>query len=324
MVRRALWAVVLMFALTVVTYVIFFQIPTDPARDFLVPNQYPTQHQIDEARHKLGTDRPVYVQYAKFVWRTVHLDLGYSYRGFGTSRAVKVTTMLRKTAPVTVSLFIGAEVIFLLVAFTLGTLGAVRPGSLVDRAGLVFVLLGISAHPLVVGLFLQQFLGFRWGLAPAGGYCPLLGEGSCSPAGWAHHMLLPWLTLAFLFAALYTRMVRSTVIGLLDEQWVRAARAKGAPEWRILHGHVLRHALTPVVTMLGMDLGFAFGSAIFVEQVFSLPGLGTLAYHATSGSTGFDLPVIAGVVLAVSFAIIVINLVVDLAYAWIDPRVRVA
>jgi len=231
--------------------------------------------------------------------------------------------MLKEAAPVTISLFFGATLIYLLIALPLGTLGALYPGSHLDRLILIFVLLGISAHPLIVGFFLRQTFAYKWRILPYGGYCPLVGETVCGgPVDWAQHLVLPWVTFAFLFAALYTRMTRAGVLEVLAEHWVRTARAKGAAEQRVMRAHVLRNAMLPIVTMIGMDLGFGFASAIFVEQVFGLPGLGSMAITALRGSVGFDLPAITGVVLVVSFAIVVINLVVDLLYVWLDPRIR--
>jgi peptide/nickel transport system permease protein len=325
LVRRVLWAIFLCFVLTIVTYLIFFQIPADPAR-FLVRSQASPGSdlsiQLEAARKELGVDKPIYVQYGKFLSRVVRLDLGASYSGYGTGDQRFVTDMLKEAAPVTVSLFLGATVVYLLLALPLGTLGALYPGTLLDRSILVFVLLGISAHPLIVGLFLRQTFAYQWQIAPGGGYCPIFGEAACGPVQWAHHLMLPWITFALLFAALYTRMTRAGVLEVLTEHWVRTARAKGAPEHRIMRAHVLRSAMLPIVTMIGMDLGFGFASAIFVEEVFGLPGLGSMAVDALRGSIGFDLPAITGVVLVVSFAIVAINLVVDLLYAWLDPRIR--
>ena len=327
LVRRVLWAVFLCFVLTLVTYLIFFQIPADPARYLVGVQAVPGSDlsvQLEAARKELGVDKPIYVQYGRFLKRVVHLDLGTSYSRFRTRDERQVNDMLKEAAPVTLSLFLGATVVYLLLALPLGTLGALYPGSLLDRAILIFVLLGISAHPLIVGLFLRQTFAYQWMLLPGTGYCPLLGEERCGggPVDWARHLVLPWVTFALLFAALYTRMVRAGVRDVLTEHWVRTARAKGAPEHRIMRAHVLRSAMLPIVTMIGMDLGFGFASAIFVEQVFGLPGLGSMAITALRGTIGFDLPAIVGVVLAVSFAIVVINLVVDLVYAWLDPRIR--
>jgi peptide/nickel transport system permease protein len=166
---------------------------------------------------------------------------------------------------------------------------------------------------------------------PVGGYCPLVGTSESAnpgiatcggPVDWAHHLILPWLTFAFLFAALYARMIRASTMDVLGERYVQVARAKGAPERRVLRSHVSRNAMLPVVTMIGMDLGVAFGSAIFVERVFNLGGLGSLSVAALRGEVGFDLPVVVGVVVFVSTAIILLNLVVDLLYPVVDPRIR--
>ena len=326
LVRRVLWAVFLCFVLTLVTYLIFFQIPADPARYLVQAQASPASDlslQLEAARKELGVDKPIYVQYGRFLKRIVRLDLGTSYSRFRTRDERHVNDMLKEAAPVTISLFLGATVVYLLLALPLGTLGALYPGSLLDRSILIFVLLGISAHPLIVGLFLRQTFAYQWRILPFGGYCPLVGETACGgPVDWAQHLVLPWVTFALLFAALYTRMTRAGVRDVLNEHWVRTARAKGAPEHRVMRAHVLRSAMLPIVTMIGMDLGFGFASAIFVEQVFGLPGLGSMAITALRGSVGFDLPAIVGVVLAVSFAIVVINLVVDLLYAWLDPRIR--
>jgi peptide/nickel transport system permease protein len=317
-----LWALFLVVAMTFVTFVIFFQIPADPAR-FLVPNQNPSEHQLEVAHEKLGVDDPFFVQYGRFLWRLAHLDLGYSFAFRTAGKPTLVTTKVFRAVPVTVSLLLGGAVLWLAIAIPLGTLSAVYPGSLLDRAGLVFVLIGVSAHPVIIGLFFRQFLGYQLGLAPIEGYCPMVGKGSCGPAGWAHHMLLPWLTFSLLFAALYARMVRANVIQELHEHYVRTARAKGASELRVLRRHVLRNALLPVLAMLGMDFGLAFAGAVFVERVFALNGLGSLSIGATAGLVGFDLPVILGVVLVVSVAVVVFNLIVDLLLAAVDPRVRV-
>jgi peptide/nickel transport system permease protein len=322
-IRRILWAGVLVIAMTFVTFVILYKIPNDPAR-FLVPNQNPAEYQLEAARKKLGVDDPFLVQYGRFLWRTAHLDLGYSYTSIGNRDPTPVTSELRSAIPVTASLLLGAAVIWLAIAIPLGILSAVYAGSFVDRAVLVVVLLGISAHPVVVGTFLRQFLGYELGLAPVEGYCPLVGKGACGPAQWAHHLLLPWLTLSFLFAALYCRMVRVHVINELREGYVRTARAKGATEAQIMRKHVLRNSLLPIIAMLGMDFGLAFGGAIFVEQVFELSGLGSLMFGASSGSIGFDLPIIAGVILVVSLAVVLFNLIVDVLMGVVDARVRVA
>jgi peptide/nickel transport system permease protein len=322
--KRLAWSCVSIIALTLATYVIFFQIPAEPAR-FLVRNQFPTTEQLEEANRKLGTDRPLYEQYGRFVWRLAHLDLGVSYAGFDTRNERKVSEEIRSAAPITVSVLVGGALMVLLVAIPLGTLSALRPGSLFDRGVLAFVLVGVSLHPVVIGGFLREFFGYQWQLAPPSGYCTLLAnpDGCAGPQAWAGHLILPWITFSALFIALYTRMMRVTVLETLHERWVQVARAKGASESRVLRSHVVRNSMMPIVTMLGMDLGLMFGSVVFVESVFFLPGLGTLAVDAASGEVGFDLPILTGVVLIVSTTIILLNLAVDLLYAWLDPRIRV-
>jgi peptide/nickel transport system permease protein len=321
--KRLFWAAISFVVLTLATYILFFQIPADPAR-FVVRNPRASERELALAREKLGVDDPVYVQYAHFLERLVQLDFGESFASTPTDvQPVRETVV--DAARVSASLVLGGAVLVFLIAIPLGLIGAIRPKSALDRAGLVFVLVGVSAHPIALGLFLRQFFGFEWQLLPVGGYCPLAGsggdDGCAGPADWARHLVLPWLTFAFLFAALYSRMIRISALEVLSEPYVRVARAKGAPERRVLRAHVFRNAMLPVVTMIGMDLGVAFGSAIFVERVFDLDGLGSLSVAALRGEIGFDLPIVVGVVVFVSAAIIVLNLFVDLLYPLVDPRI---
>jgi peptide/nickel transport system permease protein len=188
---------------------------------------------------------------------------------------------------------------------------------------MVFVLIGISAHPVWIGLILAYVVGFKLGWTPITGYCDFFNPVTdCGgPTQWAWHMVLPWITFAVLFAALYARMIRANVIEAAGEDYVRTARAKGAPEWIVLRSHVLRNALLPVVTLLGMDIGVALGGAVFTESVFSLPGLGQTALNAIQT---FDLPTVEGVVVFATISILVLNLLVDLLYVVIDPRIRLS
>ncbi len=317
LIRRLLWAGVLFIAVTIVTYVIFFIIPADPAR--LAAGQRATPDQIVRARHFLGLDRPVPVQYALFLKRLVlQHSLGHSF----TNRQ-DVTKVVLTAAPVTASLVFGGVILWMLIALPIGVLSAMRPRSLLDRGAMVFVLLGISAPVFWVGLILQYTIGFKLGWTPNSGYCDLRDtQGGCGgPVDWAYHLILPWMTFALLFAALYARMIRANTMDTMNEDYVRTARAKGAPESQVMRSHVLRNSLLPVVTMLGMDIGIALGGAIFTETVFGLPGLGKLAVQSLQT---FDLPMIEGVVVFSTLFIIIFNLIVDLLYAWIDPRIRLA
>ena len=315
LVRRILWAIVLFLTITMVAYVIFFIIPADPAK--LACGQRASPECIRNATQSLGLDKPVYIQYWKFLTKlVVHQDLGKSYFN---RQSVNETVL--NAAPVTASLVLGGAVLWMLIALPIGILSALRPRSLLDRTSMVFVLIGISAHPVWIGLILSYVVGFKLGWTPITGYCDMINPStSCGgPVQWAYHLILPWMTFAILFAALYARMIRANVMETLNEDFVRTARAKGAPEARVMRSHVLRNALLPVVTMLGMDIGLALGGAIFTEQVYTLPGLGRTAILAIQS---YDLTVVQGVVIFATLSIIIFNLIVDLLYAWIDPRIR--
>src|SRR3954451_13483538 len=286
----------------IVTYVIFYATPADPAR--LACGQRATAECIKRAAHYLGTDRPLYVQYGKFFGRLMpvagivqgspHLKTPSLGRSF-TNR-LTVNYVVINAAPVTASLVAGGAVLWMLIALPVGILSALRPRSLLDRIAMVFVLVGISAHPVWIGLLFAYFFGFRAGIFPITGYCDFINpSGDCGgPVQWAYHLILPWATFAILFAALYVRMIRANVMEALGEDYVRPARAKGAPEWLVMRSHVLRNALLPVVTMLGMDIGIALGGAIFTEGVYGLPGLGKTLIQSIET---FDLPTTQGVVV---------------------------
>jgi peptide/nickel transport system permease protein len=319
LIRRLLWAVVLFIAITIITYIIFFMIPTDPARKAC--GQLVTPACVKNARHYLGLDRPVYIQYWHFLRRLVfHGSLGRSF-----ANRQDINTIIGRAAPVTASLVFGGAITWLLIALPIGILSALRPRTLLDRTAMVFVLVGISAHPVWIGLIFSWFFGYKLGITPIAGYCEAFSPPEGSACGgvvqWFYHMILPWLTFAILFAALYVRMIRANVLETLNEDYVRTARAKGAPESAVMVKHVLRNAMLPVVTMLGMDIAIGLGGAVFTESVYSLPGLGrTLVLSLT----GDDLPTTQGVVVFATLAIIVFNLIVDLLYAVIDPRIRLA
>ena len=317
LVRRVLWAAVLFVAVTIVTFVIFFMVPAEPAR--LCAGPQGRAEQIERCRVFLGLDKPIYVQYGRYMKRlVVDRSLG---RSFASRQEVNVIVM--RAAPVTASLVFGGALLWLLIAVPLGILSALRPRSLLDRVAMVFVLVGISAHPVWIGLILSYFVGYKLHLTPLGGYCDFINPSTdCGgPVDWLHSMILPWTAYALLFAALYVRMIRANTLDTLNEDYVRTARAKGAGESRVMRSHVLRNSMMPIVTMLGMDVGLALGGAIFTESVFGLPGLGKVAIESL---TGFDMPIIMGITVFATLAIIVFNLAVDLAYAWVDPRIRLS
>jgi peptide/nickel transport system permease protein len=309
--RRLLSGLLLLLALTLVTYVVFYTIPVHPGCLVVQCGGQgtATPEQLAAADHAIGADRPVIVQYGHFVWGIVrHASLGHTFRG-----DVPVTTLLKGSLPATISLVVGGAALLLLVSIPLAVAGALRPRSWLDRGILFVTLFGIAFHPFVIGLILRNR-----------GYCPLRGGGDChGPGVWATHLMLPWITFAAFFLPFYVRMLRGRVIEALGEPHVIVARAKGASELRIVRSHLLRGALPPVIAMLAMDVGAALTAAIYVETVFGMNGLGALALHTLSGDFGaYDLPTIVGIVVVIAIVVVVLNIVADIVSAALDPRIR--
>jgi peptide/nickel transport system permease protein len=313
--RRLLWALMLGLVITLITFVMFFVLPADSR------NAQRNERGFEPGLQTQFNIRGSFVhQYLQFLDHIVlRGDLGDSTR----SRDA-VTDVIRRTLPVTASLVIGGMVMWLLIAVPIGLLSALRPRSLLDRGSMLFVLIAVSCQPLWLGLMLSYLLGVRAHLFPVGGYCDLTYHEASSnlcggPRFWAYHLFLPWLTFSALFAAFYARMIRASLLEQLDEDYVRTARAKGASPRRVLRAHVFRNAALPVITMLGMDIGIAFAGALFIETAFTLPGMGQLLVRSLANG---DLPMILGIVLVVSFAVVLANLVVDILYSFLDPRIR--
>ena len=304
-IARLASSVVLFLALTLCVFVAFFALPKDTGRRALqTPDRYKLHGSL------LG-------EYGHYVWALVrHGDMGYSY---GTREAV--SARLARAAPVTMSLVAGGLVVWLAIALPLGLLAALRPRSLVDRASTVFLLVGLSAHPLWLGLVLSYLFGQRLHLLPSQGYCSIDGisTGCDGLAHWTSHLLLPWLTFGVVNAALFSSMVRALVLEELSAEYVRTAVAKGAGGMRVVRAHVLRNVTLPLVTIVGIQAGTSLAGVIFVESAFDLPGLGAMLRQATQRR---DLPLTAGGVVCLAVAVLVLNLVVDVAYAWLDPRTR--
>ncbi|HEY2327148.1 MAG TPA: ABC transporter permease [Gaiellaceae bacterium] len=316
--RRLLWAVFLLFVASVLVFVVFWLVPANPAA-IRPASPFSSPKAQADARHFLQLDLPIWHQYVNFVWRTVRYgSLGRSY----VSRR-SVDSMIGADAPVTGSLILGSAVIWLLVAIPLGIYAAVRPRSLADRTSTILILLGLSAHPVWIGLTLSYIFGYRLGWVPIQGYCNFFHGGGAVPcfgaSEWAVHLLLPWITFSALFAALYLRLIRATVLENMTHDYVRTARAKGATEWRVVMVHVVRNSLIPVITIFGMDLGLAFGASIFTENIFALPGLGNEILRAYRLD---DYPVLIGVIMFAAVCIVLLNLVVDIAYGWLEPHTR--
>ena len=311
--RRLLHGGFVMWLISVVVFVLFFIAPGDVARQ--MAGKQATPATIALIRARLGLDQPLIVQYGKFVWRALHGDLGYDYY-----HQIPVNSIITGSLPKTLSLALGAAVIWLSLGISNGVISAVRPRSLADRSLTAFSLIFHSMPDFLLGLLLLYFAYFRLTLAghpwfPAGGYVPL----TQNPGAWAQSLVLPWITLALLLAASYTRLTRSSLLEVLGEDYIRTARSKGISERRVVYRHGLRSALTPVLTQFGIDLGTLIGGVVIVEQIFSIDGLGREAITAFNNQ---DLPVIAGIVLFGTFAVIVANILVDLLYAVLDPRLR--
>jgi peptide/nickel transport system permease protein len=312
--RRVAWGILLLLIVSALTFLIFYTFPSaDPAA--LRAGRQATPQLIEQIRHNLGLDRPVYVQYWRYMKGLVlHFDLGYSYQNNASVR-----TQIFSRLPATISLTVGAVVVWMIVGLSVGVISAVRRGSLLDRLTMGGALVAISAPVYWLGLIalflFSSDIGVLHLFGGAGSYVPI----SADPGAWFSSLILPWVVLAAAFAAFYARMVRGNLIEVMGEDYIRTARAKGLSERRVIFRHGLRAALTPVVTMAGLDIGILLGGAILTETVFNIPGIGRFAYDAIVNS---DLPAIQGTVLFGAFFIILANLVVDILYAFLDPRVR--
>jgi peptide/nickel transport system permease protein len=270
---------------------------------------------VETVRRTLGLDQPVLTQYWHFLTRLLHGNLGQSYY---TQQSV--TSLLSSRLPATLSIMVGAAVIWMLLGVTNGVVSAVRPRSFADRGMTTFALFFYSLPTFVLGLamlniFFYQLHTHGYPNLPGSGYVPLTQD----PYQWFVHMILPWITLALLLAATYTRLTRNSMLDVLGEDYIRTARSKGLGERRVVLRHGLRSAMTPIVTQFGIDLGTLVGNLVVTEKVFGISGVGALAVDSI---TNQDLPVIIGVVLVASAAVVIMNIVVDIAYAVLDPRVR--
>ncbi|MFJ3580838.1 ABC transporter permease [Streptomyces sp. NPDC090127] len=328
LVRRLFAVVVMLLVVTLTTLSIFFLIPkmtgSDPAVMFVGKQADPAS--IEAVRQKLGLDEPILVQFWHFVsgifvgrdytggGSTIHCEapcFGYSFR-----TEQDVSTMLVDAFPVTISMVLGAAVLWLVMGVSTGVVSALKRGTLVDRAAMVTALAGVSLPIFFTAMLAMLIFRTQLGWLNAS-YTPI-GE---SFGSWFGGLLLPWITLAFLYAAMYARLTRATMLEVLGEDYIRTARAKGLPERVVLGKHAMRSTMTPILTIFGMDLGALVGGAVLTETAFNLQGLGQMAIK---GVTERDLPLIMAVTLITAAAVVLANLVVDLLYAVIDPRVRLA
>jgi peptide/nickel transport system permease protein len=317
LIRRVLFLVLVLFVVSLLTFLIFVKLPAgDPARRAV--GRTTTPEQIEAARQAFGLDKPFWVQYGRFAkglipWPGLFLseDVYYSYGNF-----VPVKEEIFRRLPVTITLALGAAILWLLIGIPIGILSGIKRGSFWDRSAMLFALIGVSLPVFWLGQLLLYFFWFKLGIAPSSGL-------DIGASMWQSILdgkfILPWITLSVTSAAFYARMVRGNLIETMSEDYIRTARAKGLAERRVIFKHGLRGALTPVVTMLGLDIGALLGGAFITETLFGLPGIGQLAVISIGTN---DFPMVMGVTILGALFIAVANLVVDVVYAFLDPRVR--
>ena len=329
-IRRSLGAVVVLIVVSFITFVIFQLAPflshTSPVYYYVGKIAFkPGSLQLKLLEHKYGFDLPWYQQY----WHWLHgIIFGQPLTdgttnvycnapcfGYSFQQNTPVGSLIWQALPVSLSLAVGAGALWLFGGVLIGTLSGLRPGSIIDRIGMTLALGGVSlpiffTGPVLLLIFEYQL---KWLKNPA--YASI----TSNPAQWLESMILPWIALAFLFAALYARLTRASMLETMGEDFIRTARAKGLPQRTVVVRHGLRAALTPIVTIFGIDLGQLIGSTVITETVFNLRGLGWLSVTSIRQQ---DLPVIMGVTLVAAFALVIANLIVDILYAFVDPRVR--
>jgi peptide/nickel transport system permease protein len=329
-VRRLIATVFLLIVVSMVTYAVFFLIPRLAGQNtYQLATQYvgrnPTRAAVLDIEAKLGLNDPIYVQYGRFLRGLLfgeHYNAGTSTTycpppcfGYSFRSQQPVWPQMVSSLPVTVSLAIGAAILWLVGGVAIGVVSALRRGTLFDRFSMGVALAGVSLPIFFTGLLSLALFSYKWPIFPNVTFVPF----TQNPLLWARNLVLPWVTLAFLYAALYARLTRAGMLETMSEDYIRTARAKGLPERTVIVRHGLRAALTPIVTIFGMDLGALLGGAVITEHTFSLNGLGQFTILAIDNQ---DLPEILGVTMLAAFFIIIANLGVDILYAVIDPRVR--
>jgi peptide/nickel transport system permease protein len=311
-VRRLVAMVLVLFAISVITFAIFNVIPNgDPA--YRLAGKSPTPATLAAIRRTYGFDQPVPVQYFNTMKQVFTGEL-VSY----TNPGVNVVDEIVQDFPRTISLAIGAALLWMFVAVGLGLFTAVKAGRFADRFVTVLALIGISMPVFLVGALMSYYLGFKWGVFPNGGYVEFTND----PVQWAYHLILPWTALSILFIGVYSRVLRSNLLDTMSEDYVRTARAKGISERQILLRHVLRNSMIPIITLWGLDFGAVIGGgAILTEKVFDLQGVGQ---YAADSIGQLDVPPVLAITMFGAFFIVLLNTVVDIVYAALDPRIRLS
>jgi peptide/nickel transport system permease protein len=326
-IRRALGGIVILWLVSIITFLLFFLVPkalgSNPA--VLFAGRSPDPSTVVAVTRKLGLDKPLVSQYWDFlrgIFVGRHFNAGTDQTwcpppclGYSFKNDQPVWQDVTGALPITLSLALGAGLIFLVSGVAIGVVSALRKGSLIDRIAMTAALAGVSLPVYFTSLILLLLVSYKWKIIENVHYVNFTDN----PFQWAWNLLLPWLALAFLYAALYARLTRAGMLETMSEDYVRTARAKGLPEHTVVGRHALRAALTPVVTIFGLDLGALLGGAVLTESTFGFRGLGKISIDAIRNQ---DLPVILGVTMFAAFFIVAMNIVVDVLYAVVDPRVR--
>lgn len=298
--RRLAQTIPVFFGISVITFVLIYYLPADPARMYAGPSA--TVATVARIRHELGLDQPLWVQYIDYMGRLLHGDLGFSYR-----KQIPVTTLILSRIPFTMELTAAGVFVELAIGLPIGVASAVGRGRFIDRASMLLALVGISAPPFWMGLLLLYWLGYLIPIFPLGG------------TGSLPHLVLPALTAGLGGAAWYARMMRSSALDILSADYIRTARAKGAGQFLVVFRHVLPNALNPIITMAGMDIPWFIGGVVLVERVFNWPGLGRLAVEAIET---VDVPLILGTVIITALAVVLSGILIDVVQGLVDPRIR--
>ncbi|MGN6101435.1 MAG: ABC transporter permease [Devosia sp.] len=298
--RRLLQSVLILFGISVITFILLYVLPADPVSQ--IAGRSATAATRETIRHQLGLDLPLYEQYGRYLLGLVHGDLGHSYL-----QKIAVADLILARLPATLLLMVGAIVCELALGLTMGLIAAIRRGSALDQGLMLLSFVGVSAPQFVVGIILLYVFAVQLGWFPIGGY------------GHFENLVLPALTLGLLGAGWYSRMMRSSMIDVLRQDYVRTARAKGISRARVIFGHALPNAILPVIAMIGIDIGVFMSGIVVVESVFGWPGIGQLAWQAIQK---VDIPIIMGVTLVSALFIVLGNLLADLIAPLIDPRIK--
>ncbi len=320
LIRRIVFGLITLWVIITLVFILYYAAPHDPAAQLAGRAVTPTL--LQQINREYGFNLPIIVQYWHYLERMVPWP-GVFNLGTSNTNRLPVTTIIAQAVPIDISLAIGSAILWMLLGISVGVLAARRPRSFLDRGATVFVLTGISMPTFILGLLLLYvfyYLLTIHGIAifpKPGSWTPF----TTNPLEWAHDLILPWVTLALITAATYSRLTRSSLLETLGEDYIRTARAKGLSERRVVYRHAMRSSLTPILTQFGIDLATVMGGAIITESIFGLPGLGLTVVQAIQVQ---NLPVVIGIVLVASFFVVAANIVVDALYAVLDPRVRVS